>query len=135
MDKRIVLSKSSRAELVKLFRVSEKALSQALNYHTNSPLAKTLRAAAKERRRLEDCNIKGEANCESAELFTTYFNEVPHQMIQVFSPRVKLVCDLENTGDVQIWVDGNVNSTYKRPLVQEMPMLQAAAKSIVEQLN
>lgn len=131
MNKQIALSSSSRAELIETFKVSQKALSQALNYHTNSPLAKTLRAAARERRRIED----GASGCEAREFFVTSFEESTRRMVQVLSARVRVVCELEGDGGTKIEVDGVEVKNFGEVPLKKLPVIRGEAQAIVDGMN
>ncbi|MFR9546932.1 MAG: hypothetical protein SNJ29_15355 [Rikenellaceae bacterium] len=132
MNKMIFLNGDGRRMLERDFSVTRQTVWAALNYRTKSGRAKMLRAAALQRGGvLVDLDDKP----TSEPNFTTYFDEVPHRMVQVFSKRVKLICDLEDKGDVSIWVDGEEAVNLGVLPINKLPMAQAQAQTIVNGLK
>ncbi|MFR9641778.1 MAG: hypothetical protein SNH41_06680 [Rikenellaceae bacterium] len=132
MNKMIFLNGDGRRTLERDFSVTRQTLWAALNYRTKSGRAKMLRAAALQRGGvLVDLDDKP----TSEPNFTTYFDEVPYRMVQVFSKRVKLICDLEDKGDVSIWVDGEEAVNLGVLPINKLPMAQAQAQTIVNGLK
>ncbi|MFR9506141.1 MAG: hypothetical protein SNI32_08690 [Rikenellaceae bacterium] len=132
MNKMIFLNGDGRRMLERDFSVTRQTVWAALNYRTKSGRAKMLRAAALQRGGvLVDLDDKP----TSEPNFTTYFDEVPYRMVQVFSKRVKLICDLEDKGDVSIWVDGEEAVNLGVLPINKLPMAQAQAQTIVNGLK
>ncbi len=132
MSKQIVVEKSARADILKTFEVSRKCLWQALTYGSNGPQAKKLRAAALARRGVI---VNFELGTTENPSFDTYFSEAPHQMIQVFSERVRVVCDLECIGDVVIEVDGEEVESFGTIPMSQLPQVQSRAREVVNNLR
>lgn len=132
MSKQIFLSMEKKKEMAKTFKVSRQTVWYALTFRTQSGVADMLRAAALQRGGvLLNCDGEFEPNMK----FDTYFNEVPRrQMVQVFSPRVKMVGDLEN-GVISIWVDGKAAKSFIDVPMSELYLVQAEAQEIVNGLK
>lgn len=132
MNKEIILNPKKKQELAKTFKVSDVTLWSALRYKTHSKRAKTLRAAAIQR---GGVIINNDGNFEPNLFYVSYHSECPHQLICDFSPRVRLVCDLESTGDAHIELDGKVEKVYTQPLMSDIVRMQAEAQEIVNELK
>ena len=131
MSKQIFLSNEKKKEIAKTFKVSRQTVWYALTFRTKSSVADMLRAAAIQRGGiLINCDGGFEPNLK----FDTYFNEVPHQMVQVFSPRVKMIADLEK-GGINIEVDGQAVKTFGDIPMSQIPLVQAEAQAIVNTLK
>lgn len=131
MKKQIFLSAEKKREMAKTFKVTRQTVWYALTFRTKGGFADMLRAAALQRGGvLLNCDGEFEPNLK----FDTYFKEVPRQMVQVFSPRVKMVGDLEN-GGITIVVDGEVTKSFCDVAVKELPLVQAEAQEIVNCLK
>lgn len=131
MSKEICLSHEKKREIIKMFKVSRVTLWSALTYKTESKVADMLRAAALQR---GGVLINGDGASEPNLKFDTYFNEVPHEMVQVFSPRVRIVANLEH-GGVVLMADGKVVKSFKTLQITELPKVQAEAQMIVNNLK
>ncbi|MFR9627646.1 MAG: hypothetical protein SNJ31_07875 [Rikenellaceae bacterium] len=131
MNKMIILNGEKRRALESDFKVCRTTVWAALNYKTKGGKAKLLRAAALQRGGVL-VNLDGQATSEPH--FTTYFDEVPHRMVQVFSERVKLVCDLKDKGDVVIMVDEEEAVNLGVLSIKQLPMAQSQAQAIVNGL-
>ena len=131
MKKQIFLSNEKKKQLEKDFKVCRTTVWAALTFYTNGGKAKLLRAAALQRGGvLLNCDGGSEPNLK----FDTYFNEVPRQMIQVFSPRVRMVGDLEH-GGITIEDDGEVAKSFGDVPISELYLVQAEAQEIVNTLK
>ncbi|MFR9546661.1 MAG: hypothetical protein SNJ29_13960 [Rikenellaceae bacterium] len=131
MNKMIILNGEKRRALESDFKVCRTTVWAALNYKTKGGKAKLLRAAALQSGGVL-VNLDGQATSEPH--FTTYFDEVPYRMVQVFSERVKLVCDLEDKGDVVIMVDEEEAVNLGVLSIKQLPMAQSQAQAIVNGL-
>lgn len=130
MNKQIFLSTEKKKEMAETFKVSRQTVWYALTFRTKSGVADMLRAAALQRGGvLLNCDKNFEPNLK----FDTYFNEVPRQMVQVFSPRVKMVSHLDN-GVITIEVDGKVAKSFGDVSMRELPLVQAEAQEILNSL-
>lgn len=131
MSKQIFLSTEKKKEIAKTFKVSRQTVWYALTFRTKSSVADMLRAAAIQRGGvLLNCDGDFEPNLK----FDTYFNEVPRQMVQVFSPRVRMVGDLEK-GEITIEVDGKVTKRFGDVPIKELHFIQAEAQAIENSLR
>ncbi|MGL4520823.1 MAG: hypothetical protein ACRCUJ_14440 [Phocaeicola sp.] len=131
MGKQIYLDIEKKKEIAKTFKVTRQTVWYALNFKTKGGMADMLRAAAMQRGGvLLNCNGGFEPNVK----FDTYFNEVPHEMVQVFSPRVRIVADLSG-GGVVIKVDSKEVKSFGNVLISELAMIQAEAQVIVNNLK
>lgn len=131
MKKQIVIDSAKRKEIIRKFEVSEVTMWSALNYHTHSSKARMLRAAALQRGGVV---VGSDGEFETDLDICTYWNSEPRQMVQVFTPRVKVVGDLE-TGQVEIQLDGKMVKSYNNPLISDMPLIQASAQEIINDLK
>lgn len=101
--------------LMKAFGCSRQAVWQALNFRRDSDQARKIRQLALKRGgKLTDGYMP---ECE------TTHEEVEKTMTQTFGPRVKLVVDKE-TGDVSVYVDGQLKDSYKNITVPDLMQLQ-----------
>lgn len=131
MSKQIFLSTEKKREIAKTFKVSRQTVWYALTFRTQSGVADMLRAAALQRGGvLLNCNDGFEPHLK----FDTYFNEVPRQMVQVFSPRVRMVVNLDK-GAIIIEVDGKVAKSFDDVPIKELHIIQAEAQEIVNNLK
>lgn len=131
MSKQIVLEKSARADIIKTFGVSSKSLWEALTFKTHSRRANMLRAAALVRKGVI---VDSQAGTKE-QPFTTYWTENPHQMIQMFSDRVWLVVECDNTNKASIEVDGNEYESHRVDTLDQLRDVQRRAREINEQLS
>ena len=131
MGQQIILSGEKKRQLQKDFKVCRTTLWAALNYKTKEGKANLLRAAALQRGGvLLNQNGDFEPNLK----FDTYWTEVPHQMVQVFSGRVRLIADIKSS-TVTIEKDGAVVRTFENATISELPVQQAYAQEIVNNLK
>ena len=118
MKKQILTDNETKAFLMKAFGCSRQAVWQALNFKRDSDQARRIRQLALKRGgKLTDGYMP---ECE------TTHEEVERTMIQTFGPRVKLVVDKE-TGDVSVYVDGQLKESYKGMTVPDLMQLQYEA--------
>lgn len=115
MRKQILTDNETKTFLMKAFKCSRQAVWQALNFKRDSDQARRIRQLALKRggKLTDGCMPK----CE------TTHEEVEKTMTQTFGPRVKLVVDKE-TGDVSVYVDGQLKDSYKSITVPDLMQLQ-----------
>lgn len=131
MGQQIILSGEKKRQLQKDFKVCRTTLWAALNFKTKEGKAKLLRAAALQRGGvLLNQNGDFEPNLK----FDTYWTEVPHQMVQVFSERVRLVADIKSSA-VTIEKDEEVIRKFENATLTQLPILQAEAQELVNDLQ
>ena len=99
MEKKIYVSEKNKAHLRKVFGCSTMMVWKALNFKSDSELAKKIRYTAL-------TQLNGTPNWKQADVETTY-EEVEKTMTQHYGERVKLVYD-RNDGSTSILVDGKV---------------------------
>ena len=115
MRKQILTDNETKTFLMKAFKCSRQAVWQALNFKRDSDQARRIRQLALKRGgKLPDGYMP---KCE------TTHEEVEKTMTQTFGPRVKLVVDKE-TGDVSVYVDGQLKDSYKSITVPDLMQLQ-----------
>ena len=115
MRKQILTDNETKTFLMKAFKCSRQAVWQALNFKRDSDQARRIRQLALKRGgKLTDGYMP---KCE------TTHEEVEKTMTQTFGPRVKLVVDKE-TGDVSVYVDGQLKDSYKNITVPDLMQLQ-----------
>lgn len=115
MRKQILTDNETKTFLMKAFGCSRQAVWQALNFKRDSDQARKIRQLALKRGgKLTDGYMP---KCE------TTHEEVEKTMTQTFGPRVKLVVDKE-TGDVSVYVDGQLKDSYKNITVPDLMQLQ-----------
>ena len=115
MRKQILTDNETKTFLMKVFGCSRQAVWQALNFKRDSDQARRIRQLALKRGgKLTDGYVP---ECE------TTHEEVEKTMTQTFGPRVKLVVDKE-TGDVSVYVDGQLKDSYKNITVPDLMQLQ-----------
>lgn len=119
MKKQILTDNETKTFLMKAFGCSRQAVWQALNFKRDSDQARKIRQLALKRGgKLTDGYMP---KCE------TTHEEVEKTMTQTFGPRVKLVVDKE-TGDVSVYVDGQLKESYKDITVPDLMQLQYEAE-------
>lgn len=131
MGRQIILNGEKRKQIEKDFKVCRTTLWAALNFRTNGPQANMLRAVAKERGGVE---IMRNGDFEPNIKLDTYWDEVPHRMVQVFSERVKLMVYVENS-TATIIADGKLVKEFSNVMMSQLPVLQAQAQEIVNDLR
>lgn len=99
MEKKIYVSEKNKAHLRKVFGCSTMMVWKALNFKSDSELAKKIRYTAL-------TQLNGTPNWKQADVETTH-EEVEKTMTQHYGERVKLVYD-RNDGSTSILVDGKV---------------------------
>lgn len=115
MRKQILTDNETKTFLMKAFKCSRQAVWQALNFKRDSDQARRIRQLALKRGgKLTDGYMP---KCE------TTHEEVEKTMTHTFGPRVKLVVDKE-TGDVSVYVDGQLKDSYKSITVPDLMQLQ-----------
>lgn len=99
MEKKIYVSEKNKALLRKVFGCSTMMVWKALNFKSDSELARKIRYTAL-------TQLNGTPNWKQADVETTH-EEAEQTMTQIFGERVKLVYD-RNDGSTSILVDGKV---------------------------
>ena len=99
MEKKIYVSEKNKAHLRKVFGCSTMMVWKALNFKSDSELARKIRYTAL-------TQLNGTPNWKQADVETTH-GEAEQTMTQIFGERVKLVYD-RNDGSTSILVDGKV---------------------------
>ena len=99
MEKKIYVSEKNKAHLRKVFGCSTMMVWKALNFKSDSELARKIRYTAL-------TQLNGTPNWKQADVETTH-EEAEQTMTQTFGERVKLVYD-RNDGSTSILVDGKV---------------------------
>lgn len=130
MNKQIILSDEKKKELSATFGYSRQTVWAALKYKTKSPVSNMLRAAALERGGI----LIGENTNKITPEFETRFFTAEQLMVQKFNLRVMLVADLA-TGDVKVYVDGEIVETYPNPKISELLAIQENVQHIANQLK
>lgn len=115
MSKQILTDKETKHFLMKAFGCTQQFVWQALTFRRDSEMARRIRVLALKRGgKLTEGYVP---ECE------TTHEEVEKTMTQTFGPRVKLVVDKE-TGDVSVYVDGQLKDSYKNITVPDLMQLQ-----------
>ena len=99
MEKQIYVSKKGKAHLGEIFNRSTVMVWKALNFKSDSELARKIRFTAL-------TQLNGTPNWKQADVETTH-EEAEQTMIQTFGERVKLVVDRKD-GSVSVFMDGVV---------------------------
>lgn len=115
MRKQILTDNETKTFLMKAFKCSRQAVWQALNFKRDSDQARRIRQLALKR--------GGKLTDGYMPKSETTHEEVEKTMTQTFGPRVKLVVDKE-TGDVSVYVDGQLKDSYKSITVPDLMQLQ-----------
>ena len=97
MDKKIYVSEKNKAHLRKGFDCSTMMVWKALNFKSDSELARKIRFTAL-------TQLNGTPNWKQADVETTH-EETEQTMTQTFGERVKIVIDRKD-GSVSVFVDG-----------------------------
>lgn len=99
MEKQIYVSKKGKTHLCEVFNCTTVMVWKALNFKSDSELARKIRCTAL-------TQLNGTPNWKQAEVETTH-EEAEQTMTQTFGERVKLVFDRKD-GSVSVFVDGVV---------------------------
>ena len=97
MEKKIYVSEKSKAHLREVFDCSTMMVWKALNFKSDSELARKIRYTAL-------MQLNGTPNWKQADMETTH-EEIEQTMTQTFGERVKLVFDRKD-GSTRVFVDG-----------------------------
>lgn len=125
MSKQILTDKETKHFLMKAFGCTQQFVWQALTFRRDSETARRIRVLALKRGgKLVDGYVP---KCE------TTHEEVEKTMTQTFGPRVKLVVDKE-TGDVSVYVDGQLKDSYKNITVPDLMQLQGEVQLMAAEL-
>ena len=99
MEKKIFVDEKAKGHLRKVFKCTNVMVWKALNFKSDSELARKIRFTAL-------TQLNGTPNWKQADVETTH-EEAEQTMTQTFGERVKLVYD-RNDGSTSILVDGKV---------------------------
>lgn len=99
MEKQIYVSKKGKAHLYEVFNCTTVMVWKALNFKSDSKLARKIRFTAL-------TQLNGTPNWKQADVETTH-EEAEQTMTQTFGERVKIVVDRKD-GSVSVFVDGIV---------------------------
>ena len=97
MEKKIYVSEKNKAHLRKVFGCSTMMVWKALNFKSDSELARKIRYTAL-------TQLNGTPNWKQADMETAH-EEIEQTMTQTFGERVKLVFDRKD-GSTRVFVDG-----------------------------
>lgn len=97
MEKKIFVDEKAKGHLRKVFKCTNVMVWKALNFKSDSELARKIRFTAL-------TQLNGTPNWKQAEVETTH-EEAEQTMTQTFGERVKLVVDRKD-GSVSVFVDG-----------------------------
>jgi hypothetical protein len=97
MEKKIYVSEKNKAHLREVFGCSTMMVWKALNFKSDSELARKIRYTAL-------MQLNGTPNWKQADMETTH-EEIEQTMTQTFGERVKLVFDRKD-GSTRVFVDG-----------------------------
>ena len=97
MEKKIYVSEKNKAHLREVFGCSTMMVWKALNFKSDSELARKIRYTAL-------MQLNGTPNWKQADMETTH-EEIEQTMTQTFGERVKLVFDCKD-GSTRVFVDG-----------------------------
>ena len=97
MEKKIFVDEKAKGHLRKVFKCTNVMVWKALNFKSDSELARKIRFTAL-------TQLNGTPNWKQAEVDTTH-EEAEQTMTQTFGERVKLVVDRKD-GSVSVFVDG-----------------------------
>lgn len=97
MEKKIYVSEKNKAHLREVFGCSTMMVWKALNFKSDSELARKIRYTAL-------MQLNGTPNWKQADMETTH-EEIEQTMTQTFGERVKLVFDRKN-GSTHVLIDG-----------------------------
>lgn len=130
-EKQIFLPVEDKKEIIKSFKTTKETLWAALNFKTDSNLARMLRAVAYERGGVLYPDPKRAPGfipqCE------TVFNTSEKTMVQSFGVRVKLVGNL-SSGELSLFVDGEQKASFDNPHMSELPNIQATVQNLANEL-
>ena len=99
MEKKIFVDEKAKGHLRKVFKCTNVKVWKALNFKSDSELARKIRFTAL-------TQLNGTPNWKQADVETTH-EEAEQTMTQTFGERVKLVVDRKD-GSVSVFVDGVV---------------------------
>ena len=97
MEKKIFVDEKAKGHLRKVFKCTNVMVWKALNFKSDSELARKIRFTAL-------TQLNGTPNWKQADVETTH-EEAEQTMTQTFGKRVKLVVDRKD-GSVSVFVDG-----------------------------
>lgn len=132
MGKLIYLPDPIKKEMETTFKTSKVSLWKALNFKTNSPFAKMLRAAARER---------GGVLYDSSKAAPGYypdcitsFETADRTMTQKFSDRVYLIADM-SSDSVAVYKDGEMIQRHLNVTLSKLSDIQSNVESMAKQLK
>lgn len=125
MEKKIYVSEKNKAYLRKVFDCSTMMVWKALNFKSDSELARKIRFTAL-------TQLNGTPNWKQADVETTH-EEAEQTMTQTFGERVKLVVDRKD-GSVSVFVDGVVTRREQDMNIPAFVELQSEVELIAMSL-
>lgn len=129
MKKQIVIDSDGRQKLLKRFGVSRVTVWKALNYESNTDLARKIRLTATSQMGGQEVgNVK-----DAQEGMTTEYDTARDLMIQKFGSRVMIIANIK-TGDTRLTVDGEDNKVTTCTGIADIMNLQMEAQKIANEL-
>lgn len=129
MKKQIVIDSDGRQKLQKIFGVSRVTVWKALNYESNTDLARKIRFTATSQMGGQEVgNVK-----DAQEGMTTEYDTARDLMIQKFGSRVMIIANIK-TGDARLTVDGEDNRVTTCTGIADIMALQMEAQKIANEL-
>lgn len=129
MKKQIVIDSDGRQKLQKIFGVSRVTVWKALNYESNTDLARKIRFTATSQMGGQEVgNVK-----DAQEGMTTEYDTARDLMIQKFGSRVMIIANIK-TGDTRLTVDGEDNKVTTCTGIADIMALQMEAQKIANEL-
>lgn len=116
MEKQIYVSKKGKAHLCEVFNCTTVMVWKALNFKSDSELARKIRFTAL-------TQLNGTPNWKQADVETTH-EETEQTMTQTYSERVKLVLDRKDSS-VSVFVDNVVTRKEKELSISAFMELQS----------
>lgn len=106
--KKIFVTQAVREELCRLFSVVDDTVGRALNYRSNSALAKKIRSVA----------IQKGGKVAGGDVMETSFDSVGN-MIQTWGDTARLVANKES-GHIKVYINGELEREYEEMTISEL---------------
>ena len=119
MEKKIFVDEKAKGHLRKVFKCTNVMVWKALNFKSDSELARKIRFTAL-------TQLNGTPNWKQADVETTH-EETEQTMTQTYSERVKLVVDRKDSS-VSVFVDGVVTRREQDMNIPAFMELQSEVK-------
>lgn len=110
--KKIYVTQELREELKRLFGVVDRTIGRALNYETDSVLAKKIRSIA----------IQRGGKVAGGDVMETSFDSSGN-MVQTWGEVARLVAN-KSTGHIKVYIDGNLDREYPQMTIRELMLEQ-----------